>query len=219
METGEESRMTYPPDWRSADRAADIVALIRDYPFAYLMTTTGGLRSTRIPFMADCEDGRPVRLRAHLNAANPQAKIIDQGDLLIVFAGPSTYVSPNWRTDRQRAATFDYEEVQVRGTATLEPDRGFFIKLVDDLASQIEPQYADIGDYPVWQTAMAPDGYIDRLFPHVTSFSVAVSEVRMVSKLHQAFPEEDRASIAAHLSRSGRTDSREIAERIRRLDD
>lgn len=210
--------MSYPPDWRLLNDQPEITELIAEYPFAHLITAQDGLAVTRIPFLADCKDGELIGLRSHMNGTNPQAKIIDSADLLIVFSGPSTYVSPHWRTDRQRAATFDYQEVRVKGTATIQRDMGYFIKLVDDLAQLIEPQYAEIGDYPIWQTSDTPEGYIDRLFPHICTFSVAIKEVEMISKLHQPFPKKDRDSIAKHLSRSDRTDSRKIAARIRRLD-
>lgn len=75
-----------------------------------------------------------------------------------------------------------------------------------------------MGDYPVWQAGMAPAGYVERLLPHVVSFSIEIHEVETISKLHQPFPAEDRASIADHLSRSGRSDARRIAELIRQLE-
>lgn len=210
--------MTYPPDWRRETDTHEIVKLVRDYPFAHLFTAHNGLRSTRTPMLLDCEAGRPVRLRGHVNRQNPQVAGLEGANILVVFSGPSTYVSPNWRTDLGRAATFDYEEVRIEGTATLVPDLGFFTDLVDQLAAQIEPQYSEIGDYPVWQSSMAPAGYVERLFPHIQAFSIAVENAEMISKLHQPFSSEDRASIADHLSRSHRSDARAIAARMRALD-
>jgi len=210
--------MSYPPEWRRTDECDDIIELVTRYPFAHLITAKGGLKSTRIPFIMDSDNGKPVRLRGHLNGNNPQARIIDASQLMIVFSGPSTYVSPNWRTDLYRGPTFDYQEVRIHGTASAEPGIGFFTQLVDDLANQIEPQYSEVGDYPIWQSSMTPDGYIERLLPHVTSFTVTIESIEMISKLHQQFPKEDRQSIADHLSKSSRTESREIAERIRQID-
>lgn len=211
--------MSYPPDWRLDADPEAAAALMRDHPFAHLVTAHAGLRSTRIPFIADYEEGRPVRLRAHLNALNPQARDLDGHDALVTFDGCASYVSPNWRTDKSRAATYDYEQVQVRGTVRRVSDIAFFRTLIDDLAAMIEPQYGEVGDYPVWQTAMSPPGYIERLFPAIVAFELEVDSVEMVSKLHQAFPEADRRSIADHLARSHHEDARAIAAKIRaRLD-
>ncbi len=135
--------------------------------------------------------------------------------MLVAFSGLSTYVSPHWRAEPTRAGTYDYEEVQVRGAVRVVKDFDFFIELINDLSALIEPQYAEIGDYPVWQTSMAPPGYIERLFPHITPFVIDVETVQMVSKLHQQFPVEDRLAIADHLQRAHRDDSRAIGKKIR----
>jgi transcriptional regulator len=209
--------VSYPPPWRSEDEANAALALVQAYPFAHLFSAHDGLCATRVPFAADVEEGRVASLRAHLNAQNPQAANLDGAAVLVVFSGASTYVSPHWRKAPTRGGTYDYEQVQVRGTARLVADKEFFCRLIDDLSALIEPQYAEVGDYPVWQTAMAPEGYVDRLFPAVTPFVIDVEAVEMISKLHQPFPLEDRLSVAKHLERSNRDESRLIAAKIRKL--
>ena len=207
--------MTYPPNWRRANDPAEAAQLMREHPFAHFVTCHSGLRSTRIPVIADHEDGRAVRLRAHLNAQNPQVQDLDGQQVLVSFAGCASYVSPNWRTDLGRAATYDYEEVQVRGVVRCSGDIGFFRSLIDDLAAMIEPQYAEVGDYPLWHTAMSPPGYVERLFPAITAFEVEVQSVQMISKLHQTFSTEDRRSVSDHLARSHRADARTLAAKMR----
>lgn len=207
--------MSYPPEWRVVTDVQAAVALMCEHPFAHLVTAHSGLRSTRIPFIADLEDGRPVRLRGHLNARNPQTDGLNGQAALVTFDGPASYVSPNWRTDRSRAATYDYEEVQVRGVVKVIGDIAFFRRMIDDVAAMIEPQYAEVADYPVWQTSMSPPGYVERLFPAITAFEITVESVHMISKLHQSFPAADRNSVADHLDRSHRQDARSIAAKIR----
>ena len=209
--------MGYPPLPRLVGDPGAAMALMGGHPFAHLFTSHGGLRVTRLPFVADTEDGRPVRLRAHLNGQNPQAQDLDGAPVLVAFSGPSTYVSPHWRVEATRGGTYDYEEVQVRGSVHVVNDVDFFIELINDLSALIEPQYAEVGDYPVWQTSMAPQGYIERLFPHITPFLIDVEAVETVSKLHQQFPVEDRKAIVEHLSRARRDDARAIGEKIRKL--
>lgn len=207
--------MTYPPDWRISDDVCAATALMRAHPFAHFVTGHDGLHATRIPFIADLQNDAPVRLRGHLNARNPQAEKLDGQNALISFDGPATYVSPNWRTDLSRAGTFDYEQVQVRGRVIINTDILFFRRLVDDLAAMIEPHYADIGDYPIWRSDMTPPGYVERLFPAIVAFEIEIKSVRLISKLHQAFPAADRRSIAEHLARSARQDAQAIAAKIK----
>ena len=207
--------MSYPPEWRRETNLSEGVRLMRAYPLAHLYTSHAGQRVTRIPFLVDAEGERPVRLRAHLNRENPQASGLDGAGVLVVFSGPSSYVSPHWRVDKARGGTFDYEQVVVRGTARCVEGEDHFRRMIDDLSALIEPRYAEAGDYPVWQTSMAAPGYIERLVHHITQFVVEVEDVEIVSKLHQQFPAEDRRSVADHLDRCQREDSREIARRIR----
>jgi phosphoribosylformylglycinamidine synthase PurS subunit len=151
-------------------------------------------------------------LRAHLNAQNPQAQGLDGQEALVTFDGPWAYVSPHWRTDLSRAATFDYEAVQVRGVVRVMSDIAFFRRQVDDLAALIEPQHADLGDYPIWNSAMTPPGYVERLFPAIVAFEIDIHAVQMISKLHQTFPEADRVRIADYLDRSHRAARARLAK-------
>ena len=209
--------MTYPPPTRRVDDPAAALALIDAHPFAHVFTAHAGLAVTRIPFVADRDDDRPVRLRGHVNAQNPQASGLDGAAALVAFSGPAAYVSPNWRADKGRAGTYDYEAAHVRGVVRVVADLGFFRTLIDDLSARIEPTHAEVGDYPVWTTAMAPPGYIERLFPHVVPFVIEIEHVETIAKLHQGYSDADRRSVADHLARSHRQDSRAIGEKIRAL--
>jgi predicted FMN-binding regulatory protein PaiB len=202
--------MSYPPSWRLSDAVAAARIMV-EHPFAHIFTAQGELRTTRLPFVVDFAEGVPTRLRAHFNASNPQVPILDGAQVMVTFSGRSTYISPHWRVDKSRAGTIDYEEVQICGTAHVVKDIGFFRQLIDNLARLFEPRYAEAGDYPIWTTAMAIEGYIERLFPQVTPFTVSIDSIKTISKLHQQFPEQDRLSIAQHLSRCRQEDARAIA--------
>jgi len=207
--------MAYPPQWRCDNDPAVTLSLMREHPFAHLIGAHAGLHATRVPFVVDTEDEKPVRLRAHLNARNPLASGLDGAPVLVLFSGPSTYVSPHWRVSKTRAGTIDFEEVRVRGVVRIVDDIAFFRRFIDDLSELLEPQHAEAGDYPVWTTSMAPEGYIERLYPEITMFEIAVESVETIRKLHQNFDEADRRSVAEHLSRCNRDGSRAIAESIR----
>lgn len=213
----ERDRMSYPPSPHRETNMAATLQLMQEHPFAHLFSAHTGLHSTRIPFVTDCEKNCPVRLRGHVNALNPQAQGLDASPVLVAFSGPSTYVSPSWRVDKSRGGTYDYQEVIVRGTARVVEGIEFFKAMIDDLTALIEPQYAEVGDAPVWQTSKATPGYIERLVPHITQFVVEIEHCEMISKLHQQFSKEDQLSVADHLDRCHRDDARAIARKIRQL--
>jgi transcriptional regulator len=207
----------YPPSAYRVEGPTAAVELMRAHPFAHVFTAVDGLRATRVPVVVDLEEGRPVQLRAHLDARNPQARGLHGAPVLVTFSGAAAYVSPHWRADKSKGGTYDYEEVQVRGKARVVAGIHFFEQLIDDLSALIEPQHAEIADCPVWRTTMAPAGHIERQVSLVTLFVVDVGEVVAISKLHQNFPEADRRSVAEHLCRSHRDDVRALAAKMRQL--
>ncbi len=209
--------MAYPPPPHADRDAASIAALMRAHPFAHLFTSVGDQPlATRLPFAIDADGAQIVRLRAHMNANNPQAATLEGARALVAFSGPDHYVSPNWRVDKGRGATWDYAAAHAWGRITVRPERAFFRDLVNDLAAAVEPRYRDVSDRPDWSYDDAPAPYVDRLFPKLVSFEIAVERVQGIAKFHQDFPAEDRASVADHLDRTGSPDAARVAADIRR---
>lgn len=207
--------MSYPPPAYRVASPAAAVELIRAHPFAHVITANHVPRVTRLPVLADVEDGRAVRLRAHFDARNPQVDSLEGAPVLVAFSGPAAYVSPHWRADKTKGGTYDYEEVQVRGIARVVRDLAFFVQLVDDLSALLEPQHEEIGDYPTWRSTMAPEGHLERQVRRVVPFVVEITEIQTVAKLHQDFSDADRESVASHLERSHRDEVRAVAAKIR----
>ena len=213
--------MKYPPKPHQENAPDKIEALMRNYPFAHLFSTNHQRHNvTRLPFILDTQNGTPQRLRAHMNAQNLQAETLDGSDVLVAFSGPDSYVSPNWRTDSKRGATWDYTAVHVWGRAKLRTEREFFKKLITDLAAAAEPNFKGISDLPDWSYDTVTTEYVDRLFPHLVSFEIEIEDIKAISKLHQDFPKEDAASVADHMAKSDNPQSQAVASLIKqRLDD
>jgi len=209
--------MAYPPLPHRETDNAKMRALVRNCPFAHVFTSApGGQRVTRMPVFADFDGEQVVRLRAHLNRKNPQAADLLAGtSVLVAFSGADSYVSPNWRRDRNRGPTWDYTGVHIWGEARPREDRAFFEALIDDFAGLLEPRYTGISHHPDWRMADAPRDYVDRLFPQLLAFEVAVSHIEAIAKYHQDFPADDAQSVASHLDRTGDEAAKIVASEIR----
>lgn len=207
--------MVYPPRPHQEHDLAKIEGLIRDFPFAHFFTgEKAASRVTRIPLALDVVDGKICRLRAHLNAHNPQSHSLDGAEALVAFSGPDTYVSPNWRTSADRGATWDYTAVHVWGSVRVREDREFFEQLIDDLAAVAEARFRGVSDKPDWSMKNVTDEYVERLRPNLCAFEIEVSRIEAISKLHQNFPEADARSVAEHLVRSAHEQSRTVGALI-----
>jgi len=208
--------MVYPPLPHTERDFNQMHKLVRTFPFAHFFTSgSAGHAVTRLPFIVDVEEEEFKTLRAHCNRQNPQNQDLDGTQTLVAFSGPQSYVSPNWRHNKGRGGTWDYSAVHIWGTVRLCPDKEFFEKLINDLSKLVEPTFSDISTTPTWSTKDAPEGYIDRLHPHLTAFKIEVTKIQAISKHHQDFPNEDAAKVAEYLSRSKKTDSQLVAAHIK----
>ncbi|MBD3817196.1 MAG: FMN-binding negative transcriptional regulator [Halothiobacillus sp.] len=86
-----------------------IAEMIRSYPFGVLITCDQGRSEvTHLPFMLHWDKtvqgqgygNSKGKLIGHIARANPQWQHFAQGEeVLVVFQGPHTYISPSWYTN------------------------------------------------------------------------------------------------------------------------
>jgi len=208
--------MPYPPLPHTETDPKKLIALVHEFPFAHFFTSESSDHSvTKLPFIADQDDLQIIRLRAHINALNPQVNNLDGCHALVAFSGPDSYISPNWRLDKTRAATWDYTSVHIKGVVRVRKERSFFEQLITDLAALNEPRFRGVSSREDWSLSDSPTDYIDRLFPHLVAFEINVSDVQGISKLHQDFPDEDALSVANHLNKSRYDQSKQIGRMIK----
>ncbi|MFL5346712.1 MAG: FMN-binding negative transcriptional regulator [Hyalangium sp.] len=76
-----------------------LFAFMRRYSFATLVTVEDGVPfASHLPFLVEpSPQGSQGRLFAHMARPNPQWRAFSQDrDVLVIFQGPHTYVSPSW---------------------------------------------------------------------------------------------------------------------------
>lgn len=208
--------MSYPPKPHHLTDRKDIGKIARAYPFAHLFTGDQNAQHvTRLPFVYDAEKGAHGRLRSHLNRANPQASDMDGVSCLVAFSGPDAYVSPNWRTSTAQAATWDYTAVHMWGRIRVRPERAFFAQLINDLAAPQEAAHASLTEAEPWRFEVAPEDYVNHLFPHLVAFEIEVERIEAIAKLHQDFPVADQESVARHLAKIESDDHQALATLMR----
>ncbi len=92
------------PPWRHARAECHIDTLhafMQEYNFAALVTQQDGeLLASHLPFLLDAQRGPYGTLMAHMARANPQWRTLaGTAEVLVIFQGPHTYVSPSWYED------------------------------------------------------------------------------------------------------------------------
>lgn len=187
--------------------AAEPAAIVRDHPFALLVTTgEAGLHATLAPICFE-RDGDEAVLVGHLARRNPHAAALASGQpALAVFTGPHAYVSSRWYEEKPEVPTWNYLAAQARGT--LEP--------IDELEAAREVlrrtvEVAERGAAEPWTLEQAEPGRVDVLLPKIRAFRIVLQSLDGATKLSQTHPPGDRLRVIDGLLARGRGGDVEIA--------
>jgi transcriptional regulator len=180
--------------------AAEPRTIIRDHPFALLVTTdANGLHATPTPLYFETDDPEENRLIGHLARRNPQAQGLQQDqDCIAFFSGPHSYISGAWYRQKREVPTWNYIAAEVRGT--LDPLDGSSenLAVLERISEALNKTYPSS-----WRLEDAPQGRIGTLLPHIRSFRITIREICGVTKLSQTHPPRDRAKVIQHLLERG----------------
>ena len=197
----------------SAFAAADPVSIVRKYPFAHLITTTGDeTHATPTPLFFETDD-TVATLVGHMTRINPQAQTLQNGQrVLAIFPGAHTYISASWYKTLLTVPTWDYVSAQIRGQLEIIDDDAGQIKVLRRVAEVLERD----NEHP-WTLEQAPPGKVQQLLPRIRSFRITVKCIEGVTKLNQTHPPSDRMLIIQQLLARQDSDSREIARLMAHL--
>ena len=97
--------------------------MIQQHPLASIIAATDlGLTADHIPLMHEPVDGTSGRLIGHVAKSNPIWQAPPDQAHLIIFQGPSAYISSNWYATKAESGmvvpTWNYVAVHVHATLT-----------------------------------------------------------------------------------------------------
>ena len=174
--------------------------LIREYPFATLITTVDGAEPhvTHVPILI--EDGV---LAGHMARANPLWQAFAGGRTVAVFHGPHTYISPRWYMEPEKnVPTWNYAVVHVHGRPEMLP--------ADSVPQHIAQVTAHFE-----QGAWAPAAdKVARLAPGVVGFRMRPERIETKVKMNQNRTAADRAKVVDVLRANGRAEDAAVADWI-----
>jgi transcriptional regulator len=118
----------YRPDHFRVDDLMQMHALMRERPFATLVSTgSEGLSATHLPTVLK-DEGPDGVVQCHLARANPHWKELAEGnEALMIFQGPEGYITPNWypsKIHHQKVVpTWNYAVVHAYGRPEVIQDK------------------------------------------------------------------------------------------------
>jgi transcriptional regulator len=204
----------YLPSHFSEDRVEVLHALMRDHPFATLVSHgAGGLAADHLPLYLAPDIGPCGALQGHVARANPVWQQSSATEVLAIFHGPQAYVTPTWyptkREHGKAVPTWNYVVVQARGRLRAINDPVWLREQLGDLVARHEAGQAE-----PWQLADAPAEYIGKMLTAIVGIEIVISDIQGKWKISQNQPEVNRAGVVDGLRREGTAETLQMGDLV-----
>lgn len=198
--------MYIPPAFRVED-ASKLAAFIQRHSFATLITHDGTAPfASHLPMLFRPDVGSHGTLVSHMARANPQWQHFASGcEVLAIFHGPHSYISPSWYQTELAVPTWNYATVHAYGVPTVFSEHERVVSLLRETVSAYEASF----EQP-WPGDL-PDDFRDKLMHGIVAFEIPVTRVEGKFKLGQNRPAADTQGVFDALSRSADPDSLAVA--------
>lgn len=207
--------MYQPPLFRE-DRIDVMQTLMREYPFATLVSSPAGhLSADHVPLVVHPELSDKGHIRGHLAVGNPLWRDT-QGpiEVLAVFQGPQAYISPEWYPSKQEhgkvVPTWNYVVVHAHGTLRFIRDHDWLMVHLAELTARHERHRPS-----PWAVSDAPEDYVARQLKGLVGFEIDVTSLTGNWKVSQNKSVEDRAGVALGLQAENTGQATAISELVK----
>jgi transcriptional regulator len=192
-----------------------LFAFMRRHSFATLVTVEESVPfATHLPVLVEPgPEGTRGRLLAHMARANPQWRAFSQDrEVLVIFQGPHTYVSPSWYVTQPNVPTWNYAVVHAYGRPRLIEEPEECLRILRETVSTYES-----GFEKPWTLEQVGD-YAQRLLPGISAFEIPLSRLEGKFKLNQNRAPDDRRAVMELLERSDDPEQRAVGVLMRERD-
>ena len=205
----------YLPKHFEETRVPVLHDLIRAHPLATLvMLTPSGLDANHIPFEIDPAPAPSGTLRGHVARANPLWRSVSDVEMLAIFQGPDTYISPSFYVTKQETGkvvpTWNYAVVHAHGPLRVIDDPAWLRAFVETLTNRHEGARR-----APWRVTDAPADYIDSMVTAIVGIEIPITRLIGKWKVSQNRPEQDRAGVAEGLLEEGGDSAAAMARLVR----
>jgi transcriptional regulator len=186
---------------------SEIHDFIDEYGFAVIVSDT--LVGSHLPFMLNRVEGEFGVLYAHCALANPQWKILEGANAMVIFSGPHAYISPTWYARSPAVPTWNYAAVHAYGVVSL-LDGNQTLDVVQQLVKKYEPSLMNN------KTVLADDN-VEKLLNAIVGFKITLNRLDGKLKLGQHRKSDDQTGVYQALSTSLNNDDQALAQYMKKL--
>lgn len=150
--------------------------------------------ATQVPILLKIENDKII-ISGHVMRKQEHAVAFENNNkVLVLFSGPSAFVSASWYTEKNMGSTWNYQSVQARGVLEIK-DKKHLYHLLEQLTLHFEKD----PNSPTQIKNLSPE-YMEQNMKAIYSFEIVVSDLQHVFKLSQNRDEVSKANIFNELS-------------------
>lgn len=193
----------YPPVHHINNDIEKAFSVIDAFPLATVISQTEkNPLVTHVPLMLNGRSSNKVTLIGHMDRKNPQTEYFDNKNILVIFHGPNTYISPTIYQSTQ-LPTWNYITVHVRGVVNrispIERIRDSIIAMTEFLETS-EPKYKLDSDNEMMKG----------LLKYIVGFEIEITDIVGRYKLSQDKSKTDMELARQQLALDKRTVNKEL---------
>ncbi|CUB59633.1 Protease synthase and sporulation protein PAI 2 [Bacillus subtilis] len=182
--------------------------IIKQNSFATLFSQHNGEPyATHLPLLLNRET---LVLHGHFARPNEQWKDIGTQQVLAIFQGPHSYISPSWYETKNAVPTWNYVAVHVYGELEIVEDEKTLVDSLQDLVNKYEDPES------TYSLNDVDTNYMAGLSKGIVGFKIKINKIEGKAKLSQNHSVERRKLVVEKLEKVGSEESRAIAGLMRK---
>lgn len=177
-----------------------ILDFMEEHPFAFMTGSyvSGGQVATQIPILFEERNGE-LFLQGHIMRNTDHHKaFVENPNALVVFTGPSTYVSASWYSNPQIGSTWNYMSVHISGQVRFMSE-GELIQFMRKLTLKFEK--GNTQSLTIYDNL--PEAFLHKMMPAIVGFEIQAVKIENVFKLSQNRDEKSYLNIISKLEEQG----------------
>lgn len=177
-----------------------ILDFIEENPFAVMTGSflSGKQVATQIPILLEERNGE-LFLQGHIMRNTDHHKaFVENPNGLLLFTGPSCYVSASWYANPQIGSTWNYMSVHIAGQVKFMTDKELI-----DFMRKLTLKFEKGNTESLTFYDNLPENFLNKMMPAIVGFEIKADNIENVLKLSQNRDESSYLNISSKLDEIG----------------
>jgi transcriptional regulator len=163
--------------------------------------------ATHLPLLLNKSDNA---LYGHFARPNEQWKDAENQQVLVVFQGPHSYISPSWYETTKAVPTWNYVSIHIYGELEIIEDSKLIFESLNDLVNKYENPNSS------YNLNVVEPNFIEGMSKGIVAFRIKITKIEAKAKLSQNHPVERQELVIKHLESTSIENNIKVASLMRK---